>query len=44
MRDKARMIGYNARGQVVYTESLERGDYDDGEHVWDRRESILGLN
>lgn len=44
MRDKVRMIGYNAKGQVVYTDSLETGDYYDSEHVWDQRESILGLN
>ena len=44
MRDKVRIIGYNAKGRVVYTDCLDTDAYCDGEHVWDRTESILCLN
>ena len=44
MNLKVRMIGYNSLGQVVYTDCLDTGDFYDGEHVWDRTESILRLN
>ena len=38
------MIGYNSQGRVVYTDCLDTGDFYDGEHVWERTESILRLN
>ena len=41
---KVRMIGYNSQGQVVYTDCLDTDAHYDGEHVWNRTESILRLN
>lgn len=37
------MIGYNARGEVVYSDCVSGGDFYDCEHVWDKTEAILSL-
>ena len=43
MKNKVRMMGYDGEGRIVYSDSLDTGDYYDGEHVWDRSDSILAL-
>jgi hypothetical protein len=42
-KDLAQLCGYNAEGFVVYSESLDRGEYWDGEHVWDSYDRIRAL-
>ena len=44
MKHLVLLIGYNAKGRVVYTDRLTTYQYYDGEHVWDETESILKLN
>lgn len=41
--DKAVLIGFDPEGRCIYSEIIELGDYYDGEHVWDRGESVRKL-
>jgi hypothetical protein len=41
--DVAQLCGYSAAGSVVYSETLARGDYWDGEHIWDSFEKIRAI-
>lgn len=45
MKDVAELVGYNAKGEVVYKETISIHDYYDGEHPWDDTKQIqeLGL-
>jgi len=42
-KDVAILCGYNAEGAVVYSVSLDRSDYWDGEHLWDSYDQIRML-
>ena len=35
LKDVAQLRGYDAAGVEVYSATLERSDYWDGEHLWD---------
>ncbi len=43
MKDVADLVGYNAKGKIVYKETISIHDYYDGEHPWDDTEQILKL-
>jgi hypothetical protein len=39
-RSTAILIGYDPEGNCIYSEALDRGDYDDGARVWDKGENV----
>ncbi len=41
--DKAILIGFDPKGMCIYSEMIDLSDYYDGEHVWDRAESVKKL-
>ena len=43
IKSTAILIGYNPKGQCVYSDILDLSDYYDGEHVWDKAASIKRL-
>lgn len=45
IRDVVILIGYDKKGNCIYSDSLDWSDYYDGEHVWDSAATVkkLGL-
>lgn len=45
IRDVVILIGYDKKGNCIYSDSIDSSDYYDGEHVWDSGTSVkkLGL-
>lgn len=43
IKSKAILIGFDPDGQCVYSEILDLSDYYDGEHLWDKAETVKKL-
>jgi hypothetical protein len=43
IKSTAILIGYDPEGKCIYGDILDLSDYYDGEHVWDRAESVKRL-
>jgi hypothetical protein len=43
IKSTAVLIGYDTEGRCIYSDILELSDYYDGEHVWDRGDSVKRL-
>jgi hypothetical protein len=43
IKGMAILIGYNPEGKCVYSDILDLSDYYDGEHVWDKSQSVKRL-
>ncbi len=43
MKDVAEIIGYNAKGEVAYQETVSIRDYHGVDHFWDDSEQIHNL-
>lgn len=45
IKDIVILIGYDKKGNCIYSESLDWSDYYDGEHIWDssQKNKKLGL-
>lgn len=43
MKNAAELIGYNAKGEIVYQGTISIHDYYDGDHPWDDTKQILAL-